>query len=93
MVERTKLPRNLNVPNNVKIRRILYVVDPARIELATLQCECSGIPLTYRPKCCPAKQDQALPETTGPDFAKASSGEASDGIFYIAMVIIWCYVG
>ena len=24
-------------------------VDLARIELATVQCECTGMPLTYRP--------------------------------------------
>ncbi len=29
-------------------------VDLARIELATLSCEDSGIPFTYRPKMCSA---------------------------------------
>lgn len=34
---------------NISTRAFFFSVDPARIELATIQCECIGMPLTYGP--------------------------------------------
>ena len=33
----------------VAIDKIVDFVDLPRIELGTVQCECTGIPLTYKP--------------------------------------------